>query len=298
MSPRREHDIEAGHRAPKNDSRPGKLLYKLEEKETSWNGNIDRITLEFYEHVVLYRIMSRWCCFPKTKYYAEAVPRFKIVNVTFSNGRRNLLSWVLFLAVIGALILASSMLPFLPLKTSQIMRIAGIALLVASPVPLLFCSKWRYVTFDVKGLDSGRWFSRDKIYSFSFSKSKPDEDFIIDYVYGPLQKGCTSIHALSHYNSAALAAPFNSKVYTAMKTEDWILPQKEWELQQQQHRSGQNGRPRNWKPPIDDDEPEVYTAECYAREIPEDVRPSSPMMERYGTDTHPVQAQRLPRRHS
>lgn len=309
-TPRRQHfepatDVESpGHQpsarentnnVPTADSKEiGTLLYRIDEKQTNWDGNTEWITLEFYEHVIVYRKKAQWCCFPKM-YYAEAIPRFKVVNVTFTNGRRNLFWWIFILAMIGALLIVFGML-LLPSTTGEIMRIVGIVLLAVSPVPLIFCSKWRYVTFDIKGLHSGGgWFSKAKIYSFHFSESKPDEDFIVNYIYSPLQKGCTQIHALSHYNSAALAAPLNSELRTSMKAEDWLLPHKQWTSHQ--HRRGRgdyNSHPHIVPTTYDESEPYSDVEYEYDQETPEDF----PIARTMEADIRPaVRAQRVPKRH-
>jgi hypothetical protein len=287
---------------PSDDSKAiGILLYKIEEKETSWSGKVEWTALEFYDNVIMCRKKLQWCCFPKT-YYAEAIPRFKVVNVTFTNGRRNLFWWIFFLIMIGVLIIIFGMI-LLPSGIAKVVSIVGIVLLVLSPVPLVFCSKWRYVTFDIKGLNSGGWFSKDKIYSFNFCKSKPDEDFIVNYIYSPLRKGCAYIHALSHYNSAALAAPLKTELYTMMKAEDSLLPlikNKDWvhyeDLRQRSDNDMQT-RP-HIAPPLQtyDEESEPYSVN-HDLETPEDA-PTARIEQYDGTDIYPVRAQRLPQCHS
>jgi hypothetical protein len=50
--------------------------------------------------------------------------------------------------------------------------IFGVVMIVTSPVPLFFTRKFRFVTIDVKGIGSNRWFSSAKAYTFGFLKPK------------------------------------------------------------------------------------------------------------------------------
>lgn len=221
-TPRRQHfesatDVESpGHQpsarentnnVPTADSKEiGTLLYKIDEKQTNWDGNTEWITLEFYEHVIVYRKKAQWCCFPNS---------------------------------------------------------------------------------------GGGWFSKAKIYSFHFSKSKPDEDFIVNYIYSPLQKGCTQIHALSHYNSAALAAPLNSELRTSMKAEDWLLSHKQWTSHQHRRGRGDYNSHPHIIPTYDESEPYSDVEYEYDQETPEDF----PIARTMEADIRPVRAQRVPKRH-
>lgn len=199
---RPEPDVEVG------SPLVGKLLYRIQEKtKSSWT------SLEFYEHVLVYRSKEKWCCFPG-KYNAEAVPRFKIVNVTFTNGRRNQCCCVCTLFTVGlALILAGC---FAWGKLSEGGKVClilfGTLLFLGALIPLSLCKKFRYVTIDVKGNMTGAWFSMAKSYSFCFYRVDPDEVFIIDYVFGSLRKGSVPIHTLSHLNAVNLASPMSSDV--------------------------------------------------------------------------------------
>jgi hypothetical protein len=184
----------------------GTLVYKIQEKKILCNGNIEWTSLEFYEHVLLIREKVRWCCLPET-YYAEALPRFKIVNVTFTNGKRNLIYWLLLLVLVGVCLLT------LGINGENVtMAVIGVILLLLAPVPFFLCRKWRYVTFDIRGLSTGRWFSLAKTYTFRFRKERPNEAFFIDYIFSPLRKGRNATHALSHINSVGLAFPLKSYV--------------------------------------------------------------------------------------
>lgn len=131
----------------------GQLLYEISDKDTDCCGNTDYTQLQFYEHFLLVRTKHVSCCdCCQEEYYAEAVPRYHIVNVSFTRGASNWLNW------------------------------------------LCCCcqEKTRHVTFQVRGAGGGlvEWFLASK-YSFPFSHAKPDEDFVIDYVFGPLGKGIT-----------------------------------------------------------------------------------------------------------
>jgi hypothetical protein len=166
-------------------SKVGKLLYEVENKRTKCDGNIDWCSLQFYDHVLIVHSKHRWCCCPQ-KYYAEAIPRFKILNVTFTNGRRRQWRWVLlllilgiFLMVIGILVLPPKCTPSScvycydePKGAAVALIIFGVVMIVTSPAPLFFARKFRFVTIDVKGIGSNRWFSSAKAYTFGFLKPK------------------------------------------------------------------------------------------------------------------------------
>jgi hypothetical protein len=206
-----DYDVEAVTSKKQDllNSKVDKLMYEIHEKMTYCNGNIEWTGLEFYEHVLLIRQKVRWCCLPD-KYYAEALPRFKIVNVTFTNGRRNLLGSAVLIALIGVFFLTLGLLRGGGGGGGIMIAVIGGILILLAPLPFLLCTKRRHVTFDIRGLSMGRWFSSAKTYTFRFNKEKPDEAFIIDYIFGPLRKGGTAIHALSHINSVGLAFPLNS----------------------------------------------------------------------------------------
>lgn len=101
--------------------------------------------------MLIVRSKHRWCCCPQ-KYYAEAIPRFKILNVTFTNGHRRQWRWVLlllilgiFLMVIGILVLPPKCTPSSyvyfydePKGAAVALIIFGVVMIVTSPVPLFF----------------------------------------------------------------------------------------------------------------------------------------------------------------
>jgi len=103
----------------------------------------------------------------------------------------------------------------------------GVLCLLLSPLPyllpLFLDTKWCYITLDIKGHSGGSWFSAGKTCAFRFQKIKPDVPFIIDYSYGPLRKGHTATHALSHLHSAALADPLlQSEMSTDISDKVWL----------------------------------------------------------------------------
>lgn len=200
------------------DPKVGHLLYEIEDKEIKCDCLIEWVGLQFYEHLLVIRSKERHCCCPPT-YFAEAIPRFKILNVTFTNGRRGLWRWGLFLFIVGLVLLIMGIY-ILPGPGRATLLTLGIITMLVAILMLFLRRRWRYVTIDVKGNGGGRWFSRAKTYIVRFRRAnQPDEGFIFNYVFGPLSQEFAPFHALSHLHEASLAHPLT---YENSKREPWF----------------------------------------------------------------------------
>lgn len=218
MQSHKDFDAEA----QQNDSSLGTPLYEIAEKSTECSTcTTETVELRFYDHVLLYRRRAKWCCFPEDSDF-NAVPRFKIVNVSFTNQKKKNFHWAIMLGIVGILLFTYGLL-----VDNFAVLVVGILILFGVAPAIFFVGAFcgregRYVTFDIKGSGSTTsWFSSSRTIICRFEKQIPNEDFIVDYVYGPLKKGCNPMHVLSHLNAVALAAPLQSRLTGAIENEAW-----------------------------------------------------------------------------
>ena len=189
----------------KEESTPrdmGKLLYSVTDEWTQCCKSF-HVQLHFYEHLVVIRTSENPTCGDFSEQYTSfAIPRFKIINVTFTNGgrngwRRSLLFFFIALIAFG---LAQAV-------------IMGLIFVAIGVVFLFLTSKNRNVTFDLRGPVQGVSSSLfgttgDSSVAVEFGgEVEPDETFIMNYVYDSLRLGSETSHLVSHWNGAALATP-------------------------------------------------------------------------------------------
>lgn len=86
-------------------------------------------------------------------------------------------------------------------------------------VPLFLFHQYRTVTFDIRqgsGTTSSISFLTASQEAFQFRHQKPDEGFLMDYVFGSLRAGTMATHKVSHLNYAALATPIGVELRGAL----------------------------------------------------------------------------------
>mmetsp|Transcript_5764 Transcript_5764/g.11776 ORF Transcript_5764/g.11776 Transcript_5764/m.11776 type:complete len:333 (-) Transcript_5764:70-1068(-) len=84
----------------------GQLLHQIRSKHMKKPLGITETTnLQFYEHAIVAKVSMQWCCFPK-RYRVFVIPRFKIVDVSFSFGPRSV-SWLFYFLLMLSIILIS-----------------------------------------------------------------------------------------------------------------------------------------------------------------------------------------------
>lgn len=197
----------------KPSSKTGSLLHSITDSYKKCCGSTHRVELEFYEHLMLVRITEKPSCgcLP-TKYFSSAIPRFKIMDVTFTNGARSRLWLSYLLGTIGFVLTLIGAITIYNSAGAIAALIFGPLFVLSAIVPLFLFRHHRNVTFDIRkggGNKSSFFFSNVTELSFELHNHEPDEGFLLDYIFGNLRQGTEGTHKVSHLNYASLANPFD-----------------------------------------------------------------------------------------
>ncbi|KAL3775489.1 hypothetical protein HJC23_013540 [Cyclotella cryptica] len=228
------HQLSSDEIAPQTSQKSdidglGKFLFQMHSLHyTALLFAQEETMLQFYEHVVVATITTRLWCFPKAC-QTIVIPRFKIVDASFTFGPRRIpaIVWLLLLISIVFLIAGGSSggcSADLSTGSSCGLLVIGCLLLVVfTPAILLaFCFRKRHHLYlDVKsqkrigsGVGVTTYDFRFKKFAFenaAYNQAVVDEFYLMDYVYGPLGKcgneSMSRYHLLSHFHNVNLANP-------------------------------------------------------------------------------------------
>ncbi|KAL7474610.1 hypothetical protein ACHAW6_000577 [Cyclotella cf. meneghiniana] len=182
----------------------------------------EETTLQFYEHVVIGVITTKLWCFPKSS-ITIVIPRFKIIDASFTFGPRGvpLLVYLLLLIAI-VLIGVGSANGGCPSGGCGSLVIGCLMLIIALLLLFLpFCFKKHHVYLDVKTSLRTGIYRRSITYDFRFkkigfehatyNKAAFDDMHLVNYVFGTLgnhgSEAMSRYHLLSHFHQVDLANP-------------------------------------------------------------------------------------------
>ncbi|KAL7470146.1 hypothetical protein ACHAXS_010380 [Conticribra weissflogii] len=84
----------------------GRLLHQIHSKYMKKLTCITETTsLQFYEHAIVAKVTKQWCCFPK-RFRVFVIPRFKIVDVSFSFGPRRISGFFYFFLILSIFLIS------------------------------------------------------------------------------------------------------------------------------------------------------------------------------------------------
>ena len=201
----------------------GTALYELrEEKRTCCTYKNEIAT--FYEDYIVIRNSTQFMCFP-LRYEEFIMPKYKMVGVTVFRGTSwTSIIWGAILTFLGFLffLLGTSAEPQAGelVGTGLLLLLLGIILLV-----LPMCLS-RYVTELQMMADPEDPAAPLCGYTSYWLRTfiKPDDDFIMQYVYGALNSNIEGYHALAHLIDDNLVQKVKPRMMTAIQIEEGAVP--------------------------------------------------------------------------
>jgi len=183
----------------------GQVLHELVEKGKKG----ESLHVKFTEHFVIVQMEEKFCCYP-IGFVKTILPRYRICDVTLARAAVNKLKIYLgWLAILSghAMIIGGSKFPeALPNGMNFVLIGIGVLFLLVGilVVVLPFFAKKYLISFKLLPDKHGDTFKGSLAFSkthFHISTHKrPDESFLLEYVYGPLVKlkGMDQHHVASH----------------------------------------------------------------------------------------------------
>lgn len=185
----------------------GTVLSNLKSSYTPWCGGCitKSVDIQFYQDVIVTQAETKGCC-NTNRSKTNAIPKYKICGVEVSTSssmtprKARLRGAITFLGLI---------IIILNLKNADGL-IFGILILIAGAVGLLLpmCGNTRYdVTLHFLPA-TGSFRANSYVLSMG---TKPEDNFLLQYVYGSLGSSMSGYHALSHLVGDNLTNKINPK---------------------------------------------------------------------------------------
>ena len=175
----------------KSSDQPGEVLYELKEKKR-WCCTYDEEVAYLFQDYVVIRVASQWCCCPM-RYHEITIPKYKLCGATIKRG----VNWST-ISIAFLMLTAGFIFLIVGAATGKtegdggggtVLIVFGAILLPIALVMFLLpmCLAKYYTELQVAAnpSDPGAPFCGYESY-FLRTFSKPDDDFIMLYIYGSL----------------------------------------------------------------------------------------------------------------
>ena len=209
-----------GKNAPKAGQGFGTALYEIKEEKRKGCTYTAEVATFYKDYVVLRNAVQKGCL--PMRYEETVMPKYRMCGAVITRGANNFLLMIgLIMLVIGVLMILTN------LERMEAVFLIGVflaligAALLATPLCLTYYVCELQVLCDPDDPASPKC-GYTSYYLRTFKK--PDDDFILLYVYGSLNSNMAGYHSLSHLIDDSLVAKVKPRMMTSIQIDAEAMP--------------------------------------------------------------------------